>query len=312
MGCADVIPGVSGGTIALILGIYGRLVGSIKLLDVVFVKALFTKEFWGLLFKGLFGKQPEGDRPVDQRVRAVLFIGFLVLGILVAIVAAAKIVTYARDQFPEPTRGFFLGLVLASLKVPYRHMKRRGAMQFVVMALFAVGTFLLLGLGTLEQNDPALWYVFLSGAVAISAMILPGISGAFILLMLGMYDPVMLAVKGVVYDQNMGGIALILTLVAGILVGIILFSRLLHYLLNHHHDTTMGALVGLMIGSLRVLWPWKEGTLGEHGRVESLANALPQSFTTAEITTIAVFIVGFAIVFLLDIVGRKMGHEDQA
>jgi putative membrane protein len=311
MGCADIIPGVSGGTVALILGIYEQLIDSIRLVDGLLIRSLFTRRFWSLLVRSVFGTVPLPD-PADhkqvetqRRVDAVCFIGFLVLGILVAIAAAAKVITLARDGYPEVTRGFFLGLVAASVRVPFLHMKRRTVREFATAALFAVGTWLLLGLGQIEATDPSLLYVFLCGALAITAMILPGISGAFILLMLGMYDPVLKAVKELVYDRDFSGVPTLAVLVLGILVGIAAFSRLLNYLLKNHHDITMGALVGLMLGSLRVLWPYKAAATMEGVRTETLENVLPVAADGTLIATLGFFLLGIALVLVLERVGRR-------
>ena len=308
MGCADVIPGVSGGTLALILGIYARLIESIKLMDLVALKGVFGGRFWKRLWASVVGDPAASDDPVDRRVDAVIFVGLLVVGILAAIVAAAGLITYCRTNFPEQTRGFFMGLVLASLQVPYRHIKHKSLPQLAAFAAFAVGLYLLLGMGSVSAT-PALWYVFISGAVAICAMILPGISGAFILLMLGMYDYIMEQVKLLVYQQQLASALPIITLCLGIAVGILAFSRLLNYLLSRHHDMTMAALLGLMAGSLRVLWPFKEAGGGEAVRVEFLANRLPLSGEGALVSTILAFAAGLIIVFALDRAGRKLGEK---
>lgn len=313
MGCADIIPGVSGGTVALTLGIYERLVGSIKLMDAVLVRGVFTAHFWKLLWQGLWGNLPalpsdeNQEDPVARRVEAALFIGFLVLGILTAIAAAAKVITMARDGYPEVTRGFFFGLVAASVKVPLGYMKRHTVKDYVALVLFTVGTWLLLGLGQVDVKELSLLYVFFGGAVAICAMILPGISGAFILLMLGIYDPVLRAVKEFVYDQQVAGLPMLFVLVAGIIVGIVSFSRLLHYLLKHHHDITMGALVGLMLGSLRVLWPW-QNVLGVDGpKPGAVENVLPAAMDGTLVATVGFFLLGVAIVVVLEQIGKA--HE---
>ncbi len=311
MGCADIIPGVSGGTVALILGIYEQLIDSIRLVDGVCIRSLFTGRFWSLLFRTVFAAEPAPD-PADhaqvevrRRVDAVCFIGFLVLGILVAVAAAAKAITWARDGYPEVTRGFFLGLVAASVRVPFLHMKQRTVREFGTAALFAVGTWILLGLGQIQTSDPSLLYVFLCGALAITAMILPGISGAFILLMLGMYDPVLKAVKELVYDRDLSGVPILAVLILGILVGIAAFSRLLNHLLKNHHDITMGALVGLMLGSLRVLWPYKAAATEDGVRTETLENVLPVALDGTLIATLGFFLLGIALVLVMERAGRR-------
>jgi putative membrane protein len=306
MGCADVIPGVSGGTLALILGIYEQLIESIKLMDATLVRAVLTGPFWRKLFGGIFGRFTSNGDEVDRRVEAVLFVGFLIIGIGSAIVAAAGLITYCRMHYPGQTLGLFLGLVAASLMVPYRRMEKRGPAQWATFLLFAVGTFLLLGLGQLPET-PALWYVFMSGAIAICAMILPGISGAFILLMLGMYDYIVVKqLKPLLYDRQFDGLVPILVFMVGMVTGIVAFSRLLHYLLRRWHDVTMAGLLGLMLGSLRVLWPFKEAFSDDPKvRVESLRNVLPDLSAPAFWPTIGTIAAGIIIVLVLDSIGRR-------
>jgi len=306
MGCADVIPGVSGGTLALILGIYEELIESIKLMDVTALRAAFTPAFWRLFFRSVLGTIEGEESETARRVRAITFIGFLVIGIGAAVVAAAGIITYCRMNYPGQTLALFLGLVVASLKVPYRRMGVKGPTQFAAFALFAVGTFFLLGLGQLPET-PALWYVFLSGSIAICAMILPGISGAFILLMLGMYDYIVVKqLKPLLYDRVFDGLLPIAVFMVGLVCGIVAFSRVLHYMLRRWHDVTMAGLLGLMVGSLRVLWPFKEAFPDDpKARVESLANVLPDVSNPTFLATVGTFVLGFAIVLVLDYVGSK-------
>lgn len=313
MGCADVIPGVSGGTLALILGIYERLINSIRLLDAQFIALLFRKAFWVAAVKGLFTDATTGEDELDRRVDAVHFLAFLVLGILLAVVAAAKVITWARHTHPVPTRAFFFGLVLFSVQVPFRRIRRRGVGSLASVLLAAVGTWVVLGLGEVPTN-PALWYLFICGAIAISAMILPGISGAFFLLMLGVYDPVLENVHLFVYDQQLAAALPLVVLTAGILVGIILFSRVLHWLLEHKHDATMGALVGLMLGSLRVLWPFKQSGM-EGIRDEFLENRLPVSdgaLDPALWPALGAFVAAVLIVLVLDRIGRRRSKPRDA
>lgn len=306
MGGADIIPGVSGGTLALILGIYERLIESIKLMDVVTIKAAFTGPFWRKLFGGIFGRFESDGSELDRRVEAVLFIGFLMIGIGAAIVAAAGVITYCRTHYPAQTLGFFLGLVAASLKVPFRRIGTKGPTQWVAFVLFAVGTFFLLGMGQLPEQ-PNLGYVFMSGAIAICAMILPGISGAFILLMLGMYDYIVAKqLKPLLYDMQFDGIVPIAVFMVGMVAGIVSFSRLLHYLLRRWHDVTMAALLGLMVGSLRVLYPFKEAFPDDpHVRTESLKNVWPDPAAPGFYSIVGLFVAGAIIVLVLDYLGSK-------
>lgn len=306
MGCADIIPGVSGGTLALILGIYERLIESIKLMDATLVRVLFTGPFWRQLLGGVFGRFESSGDELDRRVEALIFIGFLVIGIGAAIVAAAGVITYCRMNYPGQTLGLFLGLVTASLKVPFRRIENKGKTQWIAFILFAVGTFFLLGMGQLPEQ-PALWYVFLSGSVAICAMILPGISGAFILLMLGMYDYIVAKqLKPLLYDMRLEGLVPVAVFMVGMVTGIVAFSRLLHYMLRRWHDVTMAGLLGLMLGSLRVLWPFKEAFSDDpHVRVESMRNVLPDPSSPGFYATVGTFVAGLAIVLVLDHIGSK-------
>ena len=306
MGCADIIPGVSGGTLALILGIYERLIEAIKLMDMTLVKALFGGAFWRKLLSGVFGHFESSGDELDRRVEALVFIGFLLIGIGAAIGAAAGVITYCRVNYPGQTLGLFLGLVAASLKVPFRRIQHKGVAQWLAFGLFAVGTFFLLGLGQLPEK-PALWYVFMSGSVAICAMILPGISGAFILLMLGMYDYIVAKqLKPLLYDMRLEGLVPIAVFMVGMLTGIVAFSRVLHYMLRRWHDLTMAGLLGLMVGSLRVLWPFKEAFSDDpHVRVESLRNVLPDPSAPGFYPTVGTFVVGAVIVLVLDHIGSK-------
>ncbi|MBM4372408.1 MAG: DUF368 domain-containing protein [Deltaproteobacteria bacterium] len=310
MGCADVIPGVSGGTVALVLGIYARLVGSIRTLDAAFLRFLLRGRFWAAMVKGLFTEVSTGDAEMDRRAEAVHFIGFLVLGILLAIVAGAGVITWARVHHPVPTRAFFFGLVLLSVPVPWRLLKKRTPWSYVAALVSGVLTWIVLGLGEVPAN-PALWYIFVCGAIAICAMILPGISGAFFLLMLGAYDPVLEAVHRLAYSLDFSAVPIIASLVAGILVGITGFARVLHWLLTKHHDVTMACLVGLMLGSLRVIWPFKHP--GPEGvRDEFLSNRLPwlDGGVDPQLwAALATFVVAATIVIGLDRVGQRYGRE---
>ena len=293
---------------ALILGIYERLIESIRLMDATLVKAVFTGRFWGLFMKGLVGDFVPGDDEVDRRAEAALFLTFLVVGILAAIVAAAGVIKHCMAVYPEQTRGLFMGLVLASMVVPFRRMQKRGAAQWVAFVVFAVGLYLLLGLGRADV-EPALWYVFVCGAIAICAMILPGISGAFILLMLGLYFHVLDKVHALTRDRDLSAVVPLVVLGLGIVVGIVAFSRLLNYLLKSHHDLTMAALVGLLAGSLRVLWPFKEGVPAEGGRVELLGNRLPDLSHPGLWGTVGTFLGGLVVVVVLDFIGRRYGED---
>ena len=244
MGAADVVPGVSGGTVALVFRFYGRLVASVKA---------------GSSALGRFARLdiPSGTSWLG-RVEWT-FLMPLLAGILLAAATLASVIDTQLQDHPIEMAALFLGLVASSILVAWRLIEQRDASRMLVMAAVGATLFVLLGLreGTSEEGvsqsaDPAVWAFFFSGAVAIWAMILPGISGSLILVMLGMYRPVLDAAT----DRELG---LLAVFVVGAALGLALFSQLLHWALDRHYDTVMAALIGLMAGSTRVLWPWPNG-----------------------------------------------------
>jgi len=246
MGAADIVPGVSGGTVALVLGIYERLIGNVHT-GAQALKALLTGDTAG------FG----------TKVREVEWMWLLSLlaGVLVAIAALSSVLEGLLHDHPVRMAALFFGLVVGSLTIAWRLIRSVGAPELATVAAVAVTLFLVLGLksdtevaeGTAEVVTQSWWIFFLSGALAICAMILPGISGSFILVLIGMYTEVL----GAVNDRDV--VALGAT-AAGCIVGLALFSSVLTWSLEHHHDLVIAAMVGLMLGSLRVLWPWPGGT----------------------------------------------------
>jgi putative membrane protein len=244
MGAADVVPGVSGGTIALVLGIYERLVLSIR----------NGSTALGRLIKGDGKGAGDSIKKVDWA-----FLVPLLFGILLAIVSLAHLIETMLQDRPEEMAGLFTGLIAGSVIIAWRLVKKWDATAITILIVVTLVMFVLLGLrqGTTDQTvgqlaDPAIWAFFLAGAVAICAMILPGISGSFLLVILGMYGPVLEAVN----DRSM---LTLIVLAAGMVLGLALFSQLLSWSLQHHHDKVVAALIGLMAGSLRVLWPWPDG-----------------------------------------------------
>ena len=235
MGGADVIPGVSGGTMALIVGIYERLLRNVS---AVF-HAIVSPVRGGAAVRQAFSRVEWG------------FLLSLGLGIVTAIGVGSKVIPGLLERYPEEARALFLGLVAASVAIPWIRMHERGVREYVMVPVAAVLAFVLVGLPPAEVSDPSLVRVFFSAAVAICAMILPGVSGAFLLAVLGMYTPTLHALSSM-------DVAYVLTFCAGAAVGLGAFSRLLSWLLEHQHDLTMAALVGLMAGSLRALWPWQD------------------------------------------------------
>jgi putative membrane protein len=234
MGGADIIPGVSGGTVALIVGIYERLVHCIKLV-------------FDSLVALLRGSVPEFRRQFAE-VEWLLIVP-LFAGIVTALLIGAAFIPDLLEHYPVQMRALFFGLILGSLTIPWRRMTERGPRALALVVTSAIAAFILVGLPAREAVDPSLWSVFFMAAVAICAMILPGVSGAFLLLVFGIYEPTLSAIhnRELLYVVVFG---------AGAAVGLGSFSGILNWLLEHYHDLTMAVLLGLMGGSLRALWPW--------------------------------------------------------
>lgn len=237
MGAADIVPGVSGGTIALILGIYERLISSIR----TGARAL--------------GRLARGDvRGFFEQFKAIEwpFIVPLLGGIAAAFVVLSSILDRLLTDEPEAMAGLFFGLVVASILVAWQLLTNRDSTRMAVLAAVAVVAFFVLGLQSGAAASPPSIAFFFTGAIAICAMILPGISGSFLMLMIGMYA----AFVGAVHDRELTNL---IFFVFGALAGLAAFSTLLSWILERHRDTLLAALIGLMAGSLRVLWPWPNG-----------------------------------------------------
>lgn len=238
MGSADIVPGVSGGTVALVLGIYERLVHNIRL---------------GAGVLGALGRGRMADAASRLREIEWPFLVSLLAGIAIAIVSLARILESLLEDEPQAMAGLFFGLIVGSIVIAADRVAHWSTRLAAVAGAGAVVAFFVLGLRSGEVSDPATAAYLGAGSLAIVAMILPGISGSFILLMIGMYEAVLAAVN----DRD---IAVIAVFGAGAVLGLAAFSTLLDTLLRRHHDTVMAVLIGVMAGSLRVLWPWPDGT----------------------------------------------------
>lgn len=283
MGVADVIPGVSGGTIAFITGIYDQLVESIRSFDVVFLRLLLRGEFAAAF------------EHVNFR-----FLAPLLFGIAVAIVSMARVMHHFMSHYPVQTWSLFFGLIAASILVVGRQIRpfRPASMALVLCGALAI--FWVVGLIPVQTPDDA-WFIFLCGALAICAMILPGISGAFILLVLGKYHYVTAAVKNPFVSESLGTIAVF---GLGCIVGITGFSRLLHWLLRHRRVATVSILTGFMLGAMRKIWPWKEvletRMVGTREFVIREANILPRATDAEFWTALALMGAGFLAVMIIE------------
>lgn len=294
MGASDIVPGVSGGTMAFILGIYEELIQSIR--DVAqppFVRALLQRRWREAL-----------------QILNWPFLTAVAGGILLAILSMASGLEWLLENQPVLLWSFFFGLVLASVVTVSKRVSNWTVPLYVALALGAAGAFILVGLVPV-QTPTSWWFLFLSGALAICAMILPGISGAFILVLLGKYEYVLNAV-------NQRDILTIGLIGVGAVVGLVTFAQILGWLFKRYQNATIAVLTGLMLGSLRKVWPWKldvdwvrdragQLVLDSHGEqiVAVQKNIVPQltinnQFNWEVLFAVGLALLGFVIVFLLD------------
>lgn len=286
MGAADVVPGVSGGTIAFIVGIYEELIDSIKSINLTSLKMLCSLKF------SRFWKAVNGN-----------FLLAILSGIGLSVLSLAKLITYLLVQEPVLVWSFFFGLVLASIWFVSREVAQWNAKTVIAFAAGAVAAYAIT-ITTPAETSNDLWFIFLCGAIAICAMILPGISGSFILVLLGKYFFIMDAVKSL-------RISVLLVFAGGSVIGISLFSRALSYALHRFHDITIAILSGFMLGSLNKVWPWKETIetyIDRHGVAKPLieTNILPDRQLWE---AIGLAFAGFAIVYLLERLSLKNKKE---
>ena len=318
MGAADVIPGVSGGTIAFITGIYGTLLDSIKAFDLRALR-LFLTGRWGEWWRKINGK----------------FLFSLLAGIGISIFSLAKLMTWLLENEPIGIWSFFFGLIIASSVLVAREIKHWNLWS-VVSGVVGIVVAYYITVVTPTETPDAWWFIILSGAIAICAMILPGISGSFILLLMGKY----LFIMEAVHTLDIGILALF---AVGAVAGIISFSHVLSWLLNHYHNVTVSLLTGFMIGSLNKVWPWKETlttSVNGDGAVvavternvspaafEQLTTVLPSAgnarLTVGELpagletaattgseaqlaTAIVMCAVGFLLIVVIELVGKRM------
>ncbi|MCX7996270.1 MAG: DUF368 domain-containing protein [Patescibacteria group bacterium] len=274
MGTADLVPGVSGGTIAFIFGIYETLINTIKHL---------TGPVLQLILRG----------KLIQAFREIPF-GFIIplaTGLFAAIFTLSKLIAWLLTEHPVFLWSFFFGLVLASIVIVAKRVGHWSAANILACIVSATGTYFLVGAVPVETPNTLPW-IFGSGAMAIIAMILPGISGSFILLILGKYSQILAAV-------NNRDFITLLVFIAGCAVGIGVFSRALSFLFKHYHDVTIAILTGFLVGSLRKVWPWKEAIItrvNSHGEVVPVVerNLLP-AIEPATFAALALILAGVGL-----------------
>ena len=288
MGTADVIPGVSGGTIALIMGIYEDLLLAINSIDISMVKKLLRGNIKDALSK------------VHLR-----FLFFLLMGIGIAILSLARIMNYLIHNQAVLTWSLFFGLIAASIFVVGKKVNNWSGSPAI--SFLAGGTAAWFIVGLIPVSTPEeFWFIFLSGFIAICAMILPGLSGAFLLLILGKYEFITGALKNPFIFNNL---AIIIVFCSGCVVGLLGFSRILNYLFKKWHTLTLAFLTGLMAGSMRKIWPWKESLEGVmiRGKYYVLReqNILPKEFNAKLLLAIGLIIIGFVVVVVLEQLSRN-------
>ncbi len=288
MGAADVVPGVSGGTMAFILGVYEELIHTIKAINLDFVRLCGQCRFRAAW------RHVNGD-----------FIVSLGGGLAVAILALARLLGWLLETHPELLYAFFFGLVTASIVAISAHVRWCPALCGTLLCGTGLA-YIVVGLVPLDMpSDPLT--LFLSGALAICAMILPGISGSFILLILGQYATIINAVSTLEWR-------VLLPAALGMIVGLLSFARLLSWLLKHYHQVTVALLVGFMLGSLRRIWPfkepleWMENRHGEWVAIREV-NSLPDSSDPLVWWALGLAVLGFAVIMALTRVSRHLRGE---
>lgn len=291
MGAADAVPGVSGGTIAFMTGIYEELIYSLKQCG---------PEALSVLFK-------QGIAATWQHINGN-FLLTLMSGILLSVLTLSRVILFWLDEYPIMLWSFFFGLIIAAIWSLIRHIEKWNILITLAFVLGTVAAYLITSI-TPTSIEPTKLFIFLSGMIAICAMILPGISGSFILLLLGMYSSVLLAVKEFQFVT-------LSIFASGCIVGLLSFSRVLNWMFSRFKTVTLALLGGFMLGSLNKVWPWKntlEFTINRHGKEIPLVqqNVLPNNF---EMLTgqesflpyaLALMIFGVAMVILLEKLGSQ-------
>ena len=263
MGIADAMPGISGGTIALLLGIYEELIESISELKISLFSKLINKDF------NSFWEKLNGN-----------FLLVLVSGIGISLISFVKISASFLESFPLFIWSFFLGLIFATVNVIYKLINQWSSLNFFFLIISITFSYFLSSFSVYETDEISLLYILFSGVIASSAMILPGISGSLILVILGVYAYLIKSLDNL-------EMIVIFTFISGALIGLLGFSRILKYLFNKHRDTTYTIMLGLVIGSIEKVWPWNKSFSTELSNLNLLLS-------------ISLVILGFVIVVLLE------------
>lgn len=307
MGMAEVVPGVSGGTIAFITGIYERLIDTIK--------HILGPEVWRSL-------RQDGLVSAWQRANGT-FMLFLLIGMAVGIIVGVFGITHLLEHYPILLWAFFFGLIVASAVYIGRQVERWRSSEVAVLVVGTIVAYIIT-IASPAEGSTQLWMVFLSGMIAISALILPGISGSFILLLMGMYTIIIPTIKTALKTLAPESLVVLGVFGLGCLIGLATFSRVLSWTFKHYHNLTLAVLTGFMLGSLNKIWPWRKAVLGltEEGELVMLqpgmvvdkviqeVNLMPMQYAE-EVGpaylggAIVCMLAGLGIVFLLDRLDQK-------
>lgn len=300
MGAADVVPGVSGGTIAFIVGIYEELINSIKSINFSNLKLFFTFK-WGAFWKKINGN----------------FLLAILSGILISLFSLAKIITYLLENQPILIWSFFFGLVIASTFFVSKQITKWNLPTILSFAAGAAIAYYIT-VATPAQTSDSLPFIFVSGAIAICAMILPGISGSFILVLLGKYYYILGSLTNLIdsikqlnFSAAFKSAEIIFIFALGAAIGLISFSNVLSFLLRKYHNITIALLAGFMLGSLNKVWPWKEqiGSPSPDGILMTERNILPNELVWQGIV---LMVFGFALVYVIELLSSKIDKKDKA
>lgn len=297
MGAADAVPGVSGGTIAFISGIYEELINTIKSIDLKAIKLFFSfkiSEFW--------------------RHTNATFLLVLLFGILTSILSLSKLLVYLLDNYPIHLWSFFFGLILASAWLVARKIPAWSP-GVIISMLLGIALGYLVTVSGVNQTPDNFLFTFLAGAIAICAMILPGISGSFMLVLMGKYKYIFEAISA--FDLKV-----LFTFALGCLVGILSFARLVNWLLDKFYNLTIAFLTGVMIGSLNKVWPWKKVLatyIDRHGVEKASKEASISPFAYQELgigepylfAAIGLAILGLALVLILERTAVLFGAKNE-
>ncbi|MFZ1703852.1 MAG: DUF368 domain-containing protein [Saprospiraceae bacterium] len=306
MGIAEVIPGVSGGTIAFITGIYEKLMNTIRAINLEFFKDIKSGD-WKKAFNTL----------------DISFIVSLMVGMLLGIVFGIFVISYLLIHFPEPLWGFFFGLIVASALFIARQYNYKTLSALIALLIGFVIAYGITILSPVEGNYEY-WFIFISGIVAISAMLLPGVSGSFMLVILGLYGFILSSMKNLLTQFDSQSLIIIGVFMSGLIIGAATFSRVFSWLFERYKHTTLAILTGFLLGSLNKIWPWKNVTQIYHKESGQFYNLVsieeldkwdsamikiisevpvwPQHYwgEPKSILTMVVCILGFLVVFTMD------------